>query len=149
MDVSLECAKVKSLEQALKLFTRIEVLDGDNKYRCEGCKKLSRARKQFSVDKAPNVLQIQLKRFEFVPFGRGKLSQFIEYPLVLDLTSYLTSSLRSNESVRRGKKRNKSGNNKNNNMLDDIMGSASAKSKEASSSSVYDLSNFLHSLQDH
>ena len=138
MDVSLECAKVKSLEQALKLFTRVEVLDGDNKYRCEGCKKLSRARKQFSVDKAPNVLQIQLKRFEFVPFGRGKLSQFIEYPLVLDLTSYLTSSLRSNESVRRGKKRNKSGNNKNKNMLDDIMGSASAKSKEASSSSVYD-----------
>ena len=143
MDVSLECAKVKSLEQALKLFTRIEVLDGDNKYRCEGCKKLSRARKQFSVDKAPNVLQIQLKRFEFVPFGRGKLSQFIEYPLVLDLTSYLTSSLRSNESVRRGKKRNKSGNNKNNNMLDDIMGSASAKSKEASSSSVYDLIGVL------
>ena len=41
MDVSLECAKVKSLEQALKLFTRVEVLDGDNKYRCEGCKKLS------------------------------------------------------------------------------------------------------------
>ena len=143
MDVSLECAKVKSLEQALKLFTRVEVLDGDNKYRCEGCKKLSRARKQFSVDKAPNVLQIQLKRFEFVPFGRGKLSQFIEYPLVLDLTSYLTSSLRSNESVRRGKKRNKSGNNKNNNMLDDIMGSASAKSKEASSSSVYDLIGVL------
>ena len=143
MDVSLECAKVKSLEQALKLFTRVEVLDGDNKYRCEGCKKLSRARKQFSVDKAPNVLQIQLKRFEFVPFGRGKLSQFIEYPLVLDLTSYLTSSLRSNESVRRGKKRNKSGNNKNNNMLDDIMGSASAKSKEASLSSVYDLIGVL------
>ena len=143
MDVSLECAKVKSLEQALKLFTRVEVLDGDNKYRCEGCKKLSRARKQFSVDKAPNVLQIQLKRFEFVPFGRGKLSQFIEDPLVLDLTSYLTSSLRSNESVRRGKKRNKSGNNKNNNMLDDIMGSASAKSKEASSSSVYDLIGVL------
>ena len=65
---------------------------------------------QFSVDKAPNVLQIQLKRFEFVPFGRGKLSQFIEYPLVLDLTSYLTSSLKINEG-RRGKKR-KSANNK-------------------------------------
>ena len=94
------------------------------------------------MDKAPNVLQIQLKRFEFVPFGRGKLSQFIEYPLVLDLTSYLTSSLRSNESVRR-KKRNKSGNNKNKNMLDDIMGGASAKSKEASSSSVYDLIGVL------
>ena len=38
MDVSLECAKVKSLEQALKLFTRVEVLGGDNKYRCEGCR---------------------------------------------------------------------------------------------------------------
>ena len=62
---------------------------------------------------------------------------------MLDLTSYLTSSLRKwLKSVRR-KKRNKSGNNKNNNMLDDIMGSASAKSKEASSSSVYDLIGVL------
>lgn len=140
MDMSLECAKVKSLEQALKLFTRVEVLDGDNKYRCEGCKKLSRAKKQFSVDKAPNVLQIQLKRFEFVPFGRGKLSQFIEYPLVLNLTSYLTSSLKANEG-RREKKRNKSGGN--NNMLDDIMGSSSKGKASSSSSSVYDLIGVL------
>jgi len=140
MDMSLECAKVKSLEQALKLFTRVEVLDGDNKYRCEGCKKLSRAKKQFSVDKAPNVLQIQLKRFEFVPFGRGKLSQFIEYPLVLNLTSYLTSSLKANEG-RREKKRNKSGGN--NNMLDDIMGGSSKGKASSSSSSVYDLIGVL------
>ena len=139
MDMSLECAKVKSLEQALKLFTRVEVLDGDNKYRCEGCKKLSRAKKQFSVDKAPNVLQIQLKRFEFVPFGRGKLSQFIEYPLVLDLTSYLTSILKINEG-RRGKKRSKSANNA---VLDDIMGGSSTEKAFSSSSSVYDLIGVL------
>ena len=155
MDVSLECAKVKSLEQAFKLFTRVEVLDGDNKYRCEGCKKLSRAKKQFTVDKSPNVLQIQLKRFEFVPFGRGKLTHFIEYPTVLDLGSYLTSTNSATTTTtnsssppifKKGRNRrqrnNDNNNNKKNTMLDDILGNGKFKDG-GSSSSVYDLIGVL------
>jgi hypothetical protein len=59
---------------------------------------------------------------------------------VLNLTSYLTSSLKANEG-RREKKRNKSGGN--NNMLDDIMGGSSKGKASSSSSSVYDLIGVL------
>ena len=34
----------------------------------------------------------QLKRFEYVPFGRGKLNQFVEYPLVLDVSAAMSDA---------------------------------------------------------
>ncbi len=42
-----------------------EVLDGSNKYKCAKEKRLVRAVKRMTVEVAPNVLMIQLKRFEF------------------------------------------------------------------------------------
>jgi ubiquitin carboxyl-terminal hydrolase 36/42 len=48
---------------------------------------MARATKQFTINAAPLVLTIQLKRFEYVPFGRGKLNQFIEYPMHLDVSA--------------------------------------------------------------
>ena len=42
-----------------------EVLDGGNKYKCPKQKRGVRAVKRMTVDAAPNVLMIQLKRFEF------------------------------------------------------------------------------------
>ena len=46
-----------------------EVLDGGNKYRCPREQKPVRAVKRMTVDVAPNVLMIQLKRFEFSSSG--------------------------------------------------------------------------------
>lgn len=88
MDLSLDIAKSKSVANALKSYVRVEVLDGQNKYKCEmgpGKPHMTRATKQFTVDVSPLILTIQLKRFEYVPFGRGKLNQMVEYPLELDL----------------------------------------------------------------
>ena len=95
LDLSLEVGRAKSVVGAFKLFTQVEVLDGDNKYRCEGKSAnskshLTKASKQFTVHEPPNVLALQLKRFAYVPFGRGKLSHFVEYPLELDITPYLS-----------------------------------------------------------
>ena len=42
-----------------------EALDGQNKYKCPKQQKAVRAIKRMTVDRAPNVLMIQLKRFEF------------------------------------------------------------------------------------
>ncbi|CAN6455674.1 unnamed protein product [Victoria cruziana] len=66
MDISLDLFQCSSLKEALQLFFQPEILDGSNKYSCEKCKKLSSARKQMSIFRAPNVLVIQLKRFEGV-----------------------------------------------------------------------------------
>ena len=72
---------MKSLEQALKLFTRVEVLDGDNKYRCEGCKKLSRAKKQFSVDKAPKRVANPTEAFRVCSFREREVIAVYRIPV--------------------------------------------------------------------
>ena len=95
LDVSLDVVRCKSVLGAFKAFTVPEVLDDDNKYKCEGNSgnakpHLSKASKQFTVNEPPNVLALQLKRFAYVPFGRGKLSHFVEYPLELDITPYIS-----------------------------------------------------------
>lgn len=36
MDLSLDVARAKSVQSALKNYVAVEVLDGSNKYKCEG-----------------------------------------------------------------------------------------------------------------
>ena len=65
LDLSLEISRADSLEAALKRFTAPEVLDGPNKYYCEKYKKRMKANKRFTIDKAPPVLAVHLKRFDY------------------------------------------------------------------------------------
>lgn len=90
MDISLEILHASSLKEALGRFFQVEVLDGNNKYSCEKCKKLSAARKQLSIIQAPNVLVIQLKRFEDV-FG-GKIDRNIIFEDHLELSGYMAKT---------------------------------------------------------
>ena len=70
LDISLEINRASTLEKALQRFTATEYLEGENKYKCprQGC--LVRAAKRIAIDKAPNVLMIQFKRFEFSMYGQ-------------------------------------------------------------------------------
>ncbi|XP_023552154.1 ubiquitin carboxyl-terminal hydrolase 25-like isoform X1 [Cucurbita pepo subsp. pepo] len=61
MDISLDVLHSSSLKEALHKFFQLEVLDGNNKYKCDNCKKLVVARKQMSILQPPNILVIQLK----------------------------------------------------------------------------------------
>ncbi|XXG68290.1 hypothetical protein AAC387_Pa06g1409 [Persea americana] len=87
MDISLDVFQSSSLKDALGRFFQPEVLDGSNKYNCEKCKKLSAARKQMLVLRAPNILVIQLKRFEGI-VGL-KIDRPIAFEEVLTLSSYM------------------------------------------------------------
>ncbi|XP_050279606.1 ubiquitin carboxyl-terminal hydrolase 25 [Quercus robur] len=87
MDISLDVLLSNSLKDAFQKFFQSEVLDGNNKYKCDNCKKLVAARKQMSIRQAPNVLVIQLKRFESV-FG-GKIDKAIAFEEVLVLSSFM------------------------------------------------------------
>ncbi|XP_010543028.1 PREDICTED: ubiquitin carboxyl-terminal hydrolase 25 [Tarenaya hassleriana] len=90
MDISLEILQSNSLKESLQKFFQPEILDGNNKYRCESCKKLVVARKQMSVLQAPNILVIQLKRFEGI-FG-GKIDKAIAFDEVLLLSSFMNKT---------------------------------------------------------
>lgn len=87
MDISLDVFQSSSLKDALGRFFQPEVLDGSNKYSCEKCKKLAAARKQMLVLRAPNILVIQLKRFEGL-VGL-KIDRPIAFEEVLTLSSYM------------------------------------------------------------
>nr|GMC80984.1 ubiquitin carboxyl-terminal hydrolase 23 [Ipomoea batatas] len=91
LDLSLEILKADSLYKALEHFTAPELLDGGEKqYSCQQCKQKVRARKQLSVDKAPHVLTIHLKRFGSHLPGK-KIDKKIHYGPVLDLNRFMSS----------------------------------------------------------
>ncbi|KAK6132102.1 hypothetical protein DH2020_034168 [Rehmannia glutinosa] len=87
MDISLDILHSGSLKEALQKFFQPEVLDGNNKYKCDNCKELVAARKQMSILEAPNVLVIQLKRFEGL-YG-GKVDKPVAFDEVLVLSSHM------------------------------------------------------------
>ena len=82
LDLSLDVSNANTVKQALTAFTRVDRLQGGNKYKCEKCKKLVNASKTFSIDTAPFVLTVHLKRF--TPSGR-KLTQHIGFDEFLNL----------------------------------------------------------------
>ncbi|KAK3130970.1 hypothetical protein QOZ80_6BG0500380 [Eleusine coracana subsp. coracana] len=89
MDLTVEIqGDAESLEKCLDQFTAVEWLDGDNKYKCDGCNDYVKARKHLSVHQAPNILTITLKRFQSGRFG--KLNKRVTFPMELDLSPYMS-----------------------------------------------------------
>ncbi|XP_065013845.1 uncharacterized protein LOC103990583 isoform X2 [Musa acuminata AAA Group] len=67
MDLTVEIqGDVESLEECLDQFTVKEWLDGENKYKCDGCNDYVKAWKRLTVNQAPNILTITLKRFQVI-----------------------------------------------------------------------------------
>eukprot|EP00002_Diphylleia_rotans_P023144 TRINITY_DN4548_c0_g1_i7.p1 TRINITY_DN4548_c0_g1~~TRINITY_DN4548_c0_g1_i7.p1 ORF type:complete len:484 (+),score=70.00 TRINITY_DN4548_c0_g1_i7:893-2344(+) len=93
--MSLELTGIQSLPEALSKFFQADILDGQNKYKCErGCG-LVRAAKKFSILVQPRSLVIQLKRFNaFDPraqfFGGSKISRHIAFDSLLELSPYMS-----------------------------------------------------------
>ncbi|KAJ1649682.1 hypothetical protein IWQ61_009308 [Dispira simplex] len=90
LDLSLEVRHCTSLQRALQTFTKAELLSGKNRYKCEKCNKLVDARKQMTIYQPPEVLTVQLKRFNFGHSFGGKITKEIEYSETLDLGPYLS-----------------------------------------------------------
>ncbi|KAL8162386.1 hypothetical protein V2J09_013875 [Rumex salicifolius] len=91
MDLTVEIeGNIDTLEEALRKFTGVEILDGENKYQCSRCKSYEKAKKRLTIYEAPNVLTIALKRFQAGKFG--KLNKSIRFPDILDLAPYMRGS---------------------------------------------------------
>ena len=85
-DIPLDIQHASTLEENLAHYFRREKLDGDNAYKCDKCKSKVAASKKFSIERAPNVLCIQLKRFNLMG---GKMSKHIQFPRQLNLNRFL------------------------------------------------------------
>lgn len=91
-DLLLDIRKVNSIEEALGTYFARERLE-EMQYKCEACKKKVAATKQFSLERAPFALCIQLKRFSMMG---GKINKHVELKTRLDLTPYSSKSAVSN-----------------------------------------------------
>ncbi|KAG0671007.1 hypothetical protein C6P45_001514 [Maudiozyma exigua] len=88
MDLSLDIKDRETLYNCLDSFHKMEKLH-DYHYRCPQCNTTDDPTKQLTIDKMGSLLTLQLKRFEHLPNGTNvKLTNFIEYPLYLDITKY-------------------------------------------------------------
>ncbi|RDX53884.1 cysteine proteinase [Lentinus brumalis] len=87
LDLSVDIAGVNSLRDALRKFVAVDHLRGADKYKCEKCKKPVNADKQFTVQEAPLVLTVHLKRFS--PMGR-KIGHPVRYDERISLEPYMS-----------------------------------------------------------
>ncbi|KAK3699453.1 hypothetical protein QZH41_018604 [Actinostola sp. cb2023] len=68
-----------TIQDCMDLFTKEEVLDGDERPTCEKCKKKRKSTKQFAIQRFPKILVLHLKRFSGFGF-RSKLQTAVEFP---------------------------------------------------------------------
>ncbi|EAS07036.2 ubiquitin carboxy-terminal hydrolase (macronuclear) [Tetrahymena thermophila SB210] len=83
-DLSLECKE--SVQKSFELFFRKEKLEGNNKYRCSKCKKLVEAQKGYVIHQLPNVLTLQIKRFNNFMM---KINTHTQFPAEIDISKYV------------------------------------------------------------
>ena len=95
LDLSLDVAhpKINSLKRALNEFIRIDVLEGDNAYRCSKCKVKVTAHKQMRIYRPPNILMIQFKRFAYSAYGGQKCVKHIAFEASLNLKDYMKDKI--------------------------------------------------------
>lgn len=92
LDLSLEILRADSLYKALDHFTARELLDGGQRqYQCQQCKQKVKATKRLTIDQAPHVLTIHLKRFGSHVPGQ-KIDKKIHYGPTLDLKHFVSDT---------------------------------------------------------
>ncbi|KAM4726634.1 ubiquitin carboxyl-terminal hydrolase 2-like [Anableps anableps] len=92
-DLSVPIAQRSSgevtLKDCLRLFTREDVLDGEERPTCNKCKARRKCTKRFSIQRFPQVLVLHLKRFSDSNVRASKLSTYVDFPLKdLDLREF-------------------------------------------------------------
>ncbi|ALC43418.1 scny [Drosophila busckii] len=94
-DLLLDIRKADTLDEAFDGYFSRERLE-DMGYKCEGCKKKVSATKQFSLERAPITLCIQLKRFSMMG---NKLTKQISFKPRIDLSRFAARSSSSSSSM--------------------------------------------------
>lgn len=98
-DVQLNVKGMQGLENSLRNYIEVEMLDGENQYQAEGYG-LQDAQKGVSFQSFPPVLHLQLKRYEY-DFERDtmtKINERYEFPSSVNLAPYLDRAADMSES---------------------------------------------------
>lgn len=96
-DLLIDIRQISNINEGLDAYFSRERLDGEEAYKCEQCHKRVAATKKFSLEKPPNVLCVQLKRFGNMG---GKNSKSITIHHTLDLTRFHYNSASGGKKLR-------------------------------------------------
>jgi len=90
LGLNIEVKNKRHLSEGLAKFIESEILEGDNAYFCERCKRKVNTIKRVVIKKLPNHIMFVLKRFEFDfdTFNKVKINDFYEFPLTLNMKPY-------------------------------------------------------------
>jgi ubiquitin carboxyl-terminal hydrolase 48 len=103
-ELELHLEQAKRLEDCIRGFTGVEMLTGDNAYKCEQCNKAVDAKRCIRLKKLPEVLNFQLMRFHYdIKTGRKKkIQKQIAFPAKLDMRTFLQHPLAADLMTKKG-----------------------------------------------
>ncbi|OMJ71338.1 hypothetical protein SteCoe_30490 [Stentor coeruleus] len=98
LSVQLDVKSKSGLIDSLKTFIAGEILQGDNAYFCDECKKKVSTLMRNSIKYLPNFLVFALRRFEFNydTMTRSKIDDYFEFPFEVCMKEYTTEYLNNN-----------------------------------------------------
>ncbi|KAI9737096.1 MAG: hypothetical protein M1834_000686 [Cirrosporium novae-zelandiae] len=84
-----------SLEESLRAYVEGEIMQGDNKYKCEACNRFVNAVKRACMKEIPDNMIFHLKRFDFDmnTMQRSKINDTFRFPTEIDLAPYHISGI--------------------------------------------------------
>ncbi|PVH98418.1 hypothetical protein DM02DRAFT_657374 [Periconia macrospinosa] len=85
-----------NLHESLQAFVEGDVMEGENKYKCESCGgRLVDAVKRTCLKEVPDNLIFHLKRFDFdlVTLSRAKINDHFDFPMNIDVSPYKVDHL--------------------------------------------------------
>lgn len=99
-DVQLNVSGMKDIEESFRDYIQVETMDGDNQYFAGETHKLQDAKKGVIFESFPEVLHLQLKRFEYdiERDAMMKVNDRYEFPDTFDAAPYLSDDVDKSES---------------------------------------------------
>jgi ubiquitin C-terminal hydrolase len=90
LTISLDIKNKKNLAEALDLYIKPDILEGENMYFCDQFNRKMRVKKRCSLKTLPHHFIITLKRFEFDynTMTRLKINDYFEFPMEIDLKKW-------------------------------------------------------------
>lgn len=96
LTIPLDVKGKASLQEALDLYIKEDILEGDNKYHCEKYDRKIRVMKRCCIKTLPNTLCVTLKRFDFdfSSMQKVKINDLFEFPLTVNLKPWTKCGLK-------------------------------------------------------
>ncbi|GMI84417.1 ubiquitin-specific protease 26 [Hibiscus trionum] len=91
-ELELNVKGLKTLDESLTDYLSVEELHGDNQYFCESCNTRVDASRSIKLRTLPDVLNFQLKRYDFLQktTSKKKITSLFSFPAKLDMRGRLS-----------------------------------------------------------